>query len=125
MQPRMLRTDQCIVEARRNGVRQSNLSFLILQQIAEGAMQYTRSAAAEARRMLPESPAAASGLHANHPHVRFLEERVEQPNRVAAAAHARDQGVGKAPNLSDGLPSHLFADHLMEIAHHHRVRMCS
>src|SRR5579884_2512795 len=45
MQPRMLRSDQRVVEARRNGVRQRNLAVVVLEQVAVGAMQHPGRAA--------------------------------------------------------------------------------
>ena len=56
-------------------------------------------------------------------HVLVVEERVEHADRVRAAADARDDGIRKPAGLVEQLLPRLFADDLLEVAHHRGERM--
>ena len=71
----------------------------------------------------PGRDALAARLDADQPDVRVLEEAVEDPHRVAAAADARDDDVRQAADLIEHLPPRLAADDRLELAHHQRIRM--
>ena len=86
-------------------------------------MQHARPPACKARRVLAEVRAAPAGLDAEHLHAGVGEKVVEQPDGVAAAAHAGHQIIGQPPRLRQNLGTRLAADHAMELAHHHRVGM--
>ena len=73
--------------------------------------------------MLAGLDAVARRLDADHAHLGLVEERMEQADRVGAAADAGDQRVRQAPLLGRDLRAHLVADHALEVAHHRRVRM--
>ena len=59
-------------------------------------MQDPRAPSADRRRVPPGLDAVARRLAADEPHVRVVEEGVEDADRVRAAADAGDDGVGKA-----------------------------
>ena len=44
-----------------------------------------------------------AGLDADEPHAAIVDERVEDADGVAAAAHARDDGVGQPAGLLEHL----------------------
>ena len=54
---------------------------------------------------------------------RIVEERVEQPHRVGAAADAGHRHVRQPALGFLHLLLGFFADHRLEVAHHHRIRM--
>ena len=60
--------------------------------------------------------AVARRLDAEHRHVGVVEERVEQPDRVGAAADRGDQQVGQAAGAREHLLARLAADHALEVA---------
>ena len=62
-------------------------------------------------------------LDADHAHARSLQERMEQADRVAAAADARDQRGGQPAFLLQDLPARLAPDDALEIADHHGIRV--
>ena len=125
----MLRSDAGIVQPGRNGVGQGNLSVLVLQDIAAGSVQDTQPAhlrIGEPGGMLLAFDAAAPGLHAEQTNPRIHHKRVENADRVAAAAHTGHNNVrqlprthGRVQHLSAGLPP----DHGLQVAHHDRKRM--
>ena len=69
--------------------------------------------------------AVAGRLDAVELHVGVVEERVEHADRVGAAADAGDDGIRKASGLFEELLARLFADDLLEVAHHRGERMRS
>ncbi len=119
----VFRTDHGIVEARRHGMRQRDLAVRILQHVAVGALQHAGSAPAETRGMLAGSVTAAAGFDPYQLHVVIRHERVENSDGVAASAHAGKDRIGQPALRFQNLAARLLADHLLEIAHHHRVRM--
>src|SRR5438105_1029013 len=67
LQIRMLRPDRRIVESRRNGMRLSDLSELVLQYHRSRSMQHAECAAGESRGMFAEIFSAAAALTAEGP----------------------------------------------------------
>ena len=67
--------------------------------------------------------AVAAGLEADQPHVGVVEERVEDPDRVGAAADAGGDGVGQPPGALEHLLAGLQADDAVEVADHRRERV--
>ena len=53
----------------------------------------------------------------------IVDERVEDADRVAAAADAGHDGVGQPAGQLEDLRARLAADHRLELAHHQRIRM--
>src|SRR5438105_3285966 len=97
--------------------------MLVLQYIAIGALQNTRRAAAVAGRMLSERVPTPAGFDPHQLHCRVIQKRMEDADGVGAAAHARKYRIGQASIRVEYLPARLLADHLMEVADHHGVRM--
>ena len=50
---------------------------------------------------------------------RILDERMEQPDRVAAAADAGDRVVGQAARCLEDLRARFAPDDRLEVAHEH------
>ena len=69
----VLGPDGRIVETRRDGMRERDLAVFILQHIGVGALQHSRRAALEPRRVLAQRRAAAAGLDADEPHFAVAE----------------------------------------------------
>ena len=86
-------------------------------------MQHTGTAGAQRRRVAAGVDAVAAGFHAVHGHVTVVQERVEQADGIGAPAHAGDQGVRQLAGLLEALLARLAADHGLEVAHQHRVRV--
>jgi hypothetical protein len=121
LEPRMLGADTRVVEPGTDRVRLGDLAVLVLQQVGLVAVEDAGEAAGEARRVLLVEPVARR-LDAEHLHLGIVEERVEQPDRVRAAADRRDQQVGQAAGAAEHLRARLGADHALEVAHRARDR---
>ena len=119
----MLGADARVVEARRDRVRLQRLAVLVLQQVRHRAVQGARRPAGDRRGVPAGLDPVAGGLVADEADVGVVEERVEDPDGVRPAAHARDDGVGQAPVRGEHLLAGLQADDAVEVAHHHRERV--
>ena len=102
-------------------MRVADLPVLVLQQVGAVAVQHAGLAAVQRGRVQPGLDAVAAGLDADHRHARIVEERVEQPHRVRAAADAGDERVGQPALGLLQLRARLVADHRLEVAHHRRI----
>ena len=122
-QPRVLGADRGVVEAGRHRMRRLDVAVLVLQHERARALQHAGDAAREARGVTARRDRLAAGLDADQPHLRVVDERIEDADRVAAAADARDHRVRQAPGLLEDLRARLAADHRLELAHHQRIRM--
>src|SRR3954468_14889215 len=80
-------------------------------------------ALAERGRVLAEGAAAAARFYADEFHGRVVDEGVEHPGRIGAAADAGDNVVRQLADLLERLLARLLADDALEIAHHHREGM--
>ena len=123
LQPRVFRTDARVIQAGRDGMRLDDLAVLVLQQIGAVAVQNTREAGRERRRVLAGVDALARRLDADELHARLVDVRVEDAHRVRAAADAGDDVVRLAARHLRHLHAAFLADHGLEVAHHHRVRV--
>ena len=106
------------------GVR--NLSVPILHYKCACAVQHARPAnfgIREARCMHAAGYSAATRFHADQIHRCIRLESVEEPDGVAAAAHASDAQVRQAARSLQNLAAGFNANDALEIAHHARVRM--
>ena len=63
MQGRMLRPYRSVVQAGRNGVGESDLAVVVLQDVRVGALQNAGRTTAESRRVIAEEGTAATSFH--------------------------------------------------------------
>ena len=73
----------------------SGLAVVVLQHVGARAVQHARRAAGERRGVPAGLDAVAAGLEAVQRDAGVVEERVEEPDRVGAAADARGDRVGQ------------------------------
>ena len=100
------------------------LPCCVLQHERARALQHARGAAGEARGVTSRPDRFAAGFDADQPHVAIVDERVEDADRVAAAADARDHRVAAAARPARGSAARASrADHRLKFAHHQRIRM--
>ena len=99
-----------------------HLAVLVLQQVAERAVQYAGTAARDGRRMGPAVEATPRGLHPDQTD-RVVVEGREDPDGVAATTDAGHHRRGQAPGLGEHLGPGLAPDHRLKLAHHQRVGM--
>ena len=99
------------------------LPLRILQHERARALQHAGGAARESRRVTARADRFAAGLDADQAHVAIVDERVEDADRVAAAADAGDHRVRQSAGLLEDLPSRFPADHRLKLADHQRIRM--
>ncbi len=104
-------------------MRFNDLPVFVLQQVGAIAVQHTR-AAADQRRSVPAGiDAVAGGFNADQLHGFIVDIRVKDAHRVRSAAHARDHRIRLTANQLGHLHLAFVADHALEIADHHRVRV--
>ena len=99
------------------------LAVVVLEDIAEAAVQHAGPALGQARGVFAGLEPSAAGLGADQLDLGVVDERGEHPRGVRAAAHAGDDRVGQAPDLLQALRPRLAADHRLEVADDHRERM--
>src|SRR5665213_3697312 len=73
--------------------------------------------------MAAAGDAFAGRFDADELHTRVADVRMEDAHRIAAAADTRDHDVRVAPRGGGHLHQAFAADHALEVAHHHRVRV--
>ncbi len=73
--------------------------------------------------MLPRGEPQPAGFDSDHPHIAIVEERMEQPHRIAAAAHTGHQIIRKAAGLLPDLRAGFPADYRLKVSHHGGVRV--
>ena len=100
-----------------------NQAVFGLKNVGVSAVKHSRTATREARRVLAQFGAPASGLDADHLHFAVADEIIEQADRVAPAAHTGEQVIRQAAGRLQDLPARFLADHAVELAHHHGIRM--
>ena len=123
LEPGVLGTHAGIIETGGNRVRLDDLAVLILQQIGAVAVQHAGLAGAQRRGVLAALQPVARGLDADQAHRLFGNVGIENADGVGAAADARQHGIGMASGHLQHLLARLAADHRLEVAHHHRIRM--
>ena len=123
LQVRVLGPDARVVEPGRDRVRLDDLAVGVLQQVAERAVQHAGLPLRDRRAVLPELHPAAARLDADQLDAGCADERREHPDRVRAAAHAREHVGGIAAHPLRVLGARLVADHALEVAHELRERV--
>src|SRR5436309_3430584 len=78
-------------------------AVVVLQDVAERAVQHARLAEAQGGGVLSSSFAASAGLDADQLDRGVVHERIEQAGRVAAAADAGHHHVGQPTHLIETL----------------------
>src|SRR5690606_163215 len=73
--------------------------------------------------MAARADALAPRLDADELDAGLVDVRMEDADRVRAAAHAGDDDVGLPAHQLRHLPAALLADHALEVAHHRGIRM--
>src|SRR4051794_7797870 len=111
---RVLRPDARVVEPGGDRVRVGDLPVVVGEDRRPRAVEHALPARAEARR--------ACRFDADQPHVRVVDEALEHPDRVRAAAHAGDDDLGQAALDLEELLPRLVPDHRLKLADHLRVR---
>ena len=123
MERGQLRADARVVEPRRHRVRLDDLAVAVLQHHRPGAVEDPRRAAGEGRRVPSGRDPVPRRLGDGDPDGRLADEPCEQPDRVGAAADAREGEIRQPPLRRDELDSRLVADQALEVADDRRVRM--
>ena len=111
-----------IVETRGNAVRFEDLTIVVLKQDGARAMQNPRAPRGQCGRVLTGVDAVARGLDA-HEGDGVIDQRVEHPHGIRAAAHTGHHHIGKAAEEFEALRPGLAADHRLKVAHHARKRI--
>ena len=104
-------------------MRLGDLAVVVADHIGAIAVQHTGTARRERRGMASRFDAVARGFGADQLDLAVVEKRMEDADRVRAAADAGRDRIGQAPVLIEHLRARLAADDRIEVAHHHRIRM--
>src|SRR5262245_30973893 len=100
-----------------------DIAVVVLQDEAPCAVKDASLTASEPRGMLAGRDRSATSFHTNEPNGAIVDERVEDPQRVAAAADTRHDQIWKSPGRLENLCARLLADHRLKLAHHQGIRM--
>ncbi len=111
----MLRAHARIIQPGGDGVDGRDLPVLVLAEVGLHAVEYPEAAGVDRGRCLEGVDPLAGGLAADQLHLLVLDEVIEGPDGVAAAADAGDQHVRDPALLLDGLRPDLLADHGLEV----------
>ena len=106
-------------------MRLDDLAVFVLQQIRAIAVQHARTSADQRRRVTARLDTVAGRFDADQLHGFVFDIRIKDAHRVRTAANARDHRVRLAAGQFGHLHLAFVADHALEVAHHHRVRMRS
>ena len=93
---RVLRADRGVIETGAHRMGRRNLAVVVLQHVAVGSLQHARHSAVEARGVIAQRFAAASGLDANEAHILIRDKRGEHADCVGAAADAGHHRIRQA-----------------------------
>src|SRR5260370_369953 len=86
----VLGPDPRVVEPGGDRVRRGDLAVVVLQQVAHAAVQHADPPRGHRGAVTAGRDPLAARLDADDPHAAVVDERVEEPNGVRAAAHAPD-----------------------------------
>src|SRR5262249_9491326 len=110
--------DAGVVQAGGDRMYRGSLAVLVLQDVAETAVQHAGLAVAQRRGVVAGAAPAPARLDADQLDGAVGHERVEHAGRVAAAAHTGDDGVRQPARLLLALLPRLAADDRLEVADH-------
>src|SRR4051812_14574591 len=106
----MLGPDRRIVESSRNRMRQLDIAIVILQNVGAGTLQHAGTATGKAGGMAAARDRPPARLDTDQPNGAVADERVEDAQRITAAADARDNGVGETAGQLEDLAAGLAPD---------------
>ena len=92
LEPRVLRADAGIIETGGNRMRLFDLTAFIVHEIGAIAVQHTRAAGRQGRRVAAGGDAVTTRFDTDQAHARIIDEGIEQANRIRPAADAGNQG---------------------------------
>ncbi len=104
-------------------MRLDDLAVLVLHQVGAVAVQDARRAGRQRRGVATGLDAVTAGLDADQARLLVRDVVVKDAHGVAAATDTGDHGVGLTADHLRHLHHALLADHRIEIAHHHRIRV--
>src|SRR5438552_3118689 len=119
----MFGADGGVIEAGGDRMGQFDLAFFVGQQKSFGALENAKSPTLKSSSMFSAPNSLAAGFDADHAYISILQKRVEQSDRVAAAANAGDKQIGQLLRAFEDLTARFNTDNALKIAHHHRVGM--
>src|SRR5678815_499625 len=97
---------------------QLDVPRIVLEHERSRTLQHACAPACEARSVTSGRDSLATGFDADEAHGRVIDEGIEDPDRIAAATHARHDNIRKTANLFEHLPASLSANHRLELTHH-------
>src|SRR5262245_43510712 len=109
-QPRVLGSDRCVVEPRRDRMRELDVASLILKHEGSRSLQHAGAATGKTRGVSSRGDTLAAGLDTNQSHVAVLEKAVEDADGVAATADTGDDDVREPSSLIEHLASRFTTD---------------
>ncbi len=127
LQEGMLGADAGVVQACAHAVGLGDLAVVVLQDVSAVAVQHAGAAQLQRARVLARIHAFARGFHTDQTGVFVRDVGVEDAHGVAAATHAGNHRVGlllshlQAFEHLGHLREAFFANHALEVAHHHGV----
>src|SRR5574343_104627 len=119
----MLWTHARIIEPSRYRMRFDNLPVFILQQIGAIAVQHTGNPGSQRGCMMPGLDTRASRFDADQAHTVDVDIRVEDTHGVRAATNCCNDRIWLATGHFRHLGQTFLADHLLEVAYQHRIRV--
>src|SRR5262245_6218595 len=102
-----------------------DVAVLVLEDHGPSPLQDAGAPAGESRRVSPRDQLLPGGLHTNQTDTRIVDERIEDPEGVAATTDTGHDGVRQAPDEREQLLTRLAPDDGLELAHHERIGMRS
>ena len=106
----VLGADARVVEAGRDRVRLQDLPLLVLEHGRQRAVQHPARPRGQRRRVAARLEPLARRLDPDERDLGVVHEAGEGPDRVRAAAHARDHAVGQPAGRLEQLGARLVAD---------------
>ena len=119
----MFRPDSRIIQPCGDGVDLSDLAVFILTEIGFHAVEDSQAAGGDGGGILIRIDTVSGGFASHQRNTRLVDEVVEEPHGVAAAADAGDQHVRKLSFGFHKLGFYFLADNALEITDDRGERM--
>src|SRR3954466_7405866 len=104
-------------------MRFADLALVVLKHERARPVQDADPSTDDRGGMLAAGDPFPTRLDSDELHVRIVDERAEDADRVRPAADAGDDNVGKPSELREALLARFAADHGLEVTDHRRIRM--